>query len=371
MSTAAISRRSYIALSAYNNDLYKYTITLNPQTLQEITTLEVNPQANPSNCPAQRVLHENGRRINPPEGNYPGIINNVVTYMVGVYDPITGLSGFINPNSPTFAIFNTDKPNYLSPGVDPKTSLGNLGNPVLTRGDVLAGGNLDVSGNILVHTDLNVFGNADVSGNIVGHQQIRCDVNTPYDLSGGVIDVDITLGNLATVTVTNNQSNTINFENYFGFRGSMITLLIVNGDATVKTISFGEGVHSSSARNNQLVLDLNAKYSVTFVSDGIELYETARTASYLNSSAIGNIVATGTSYMGDVNAVVVGPFKKLFVSAQGCTPSSRVFLTYSGLNNPGFLSAEEIGVNTFRIVSSNDDNLCTVYWMVVNNVYGL
>jgi hypothetical protein len=370
MSTPATSRRSYIALSAFNNDLYKYTVTLNPQTLQEISTLALNPQANASNCPAQRVLHENGRRINPPEGNYPGINTNVVTYMVGVYDPVTGLNGFINPNSATFAIFNTDKPNYLSAGADPTTGLGNLGNPVLTRGDVQAGGDMDVSGNALFHSNLGVIENVDVSGAIVGHQQIRSNVNTLYDLSGADITVDVSLGHLATVTVTNDDS-TINFGNYFDLRGAMITLLLVNGSPSMKTISFGNGVQTSNVRNNRLILDLNAKYSVTFVCDGDGMYETARTASYLNSNAIGNIVAMGNSNMGDVNAVVVGStFKKLYVSAQGCLPSSRVFFTLSGQNGPGFLSAEEITNNSFRIVSSNIADLCTVHWMVVNNVYG-
>ena len=360
----AVSRRSYIALAAYNNDLYKYTVTLNPQTLQEISTLSLNPQATVDNCPAQRVLHENGRKINPPEGNYPGINTNVVTYMVGVYDPITGLNGFINPNSATFAIFNSDKPNYLPAGADPTTGLGNLGNPVLTRGDVQAGGNMDISGNVLIH------GNLDVSGAIVGLQQIRSDVNTLYNLSTTSVIVDVSLGQLATVTVTN-TNGTINFSNYGGLRGAMITLLLVNGSASVKTISFGTGVQTSTVRNNRLILDLNAKYSVTFVSDGSNLYETARTASYLNSNAIGNIVAVGNANMGSADAVVVGTsFKKLYVTAQGCLPSSRVFFTLSGQNNPGFLSAEEITDNSFRIVSSNTNDLCTVYWMVVNNVYG-
>lgn len=367
MSTT-VSRRSYIALAPFNNDLYKYTITLNPQTLQEISTLALNPLATANNCPAKRVIHENGRKINPPEGNYPGINTNVVTYMVGVYDPVTGLNGFINPNSATFAIFNTDKPNYLSPGADPTTGLGNLGNPVLTRGDVQAAGNLDVSGNILTHSNLYVVGNADVSGNIVGHQQIRSDVNTLYDLSGANLTVDVSLGNLATVTVTNNDS-TINFSNYLDLRGAMITLLLVNGSASLKTISFGTGVQTSDVRNNRLVLDLNAKYSVTFVCDGDNMYETARTASYLNTNAIGNIVAMGNSNM--AGGTIVGSFRKLTVSAQGCIPSSRVFFTYSGQNQPGFLSAEAIGTNTFQIVSSNTDDQCTVYWMVVNNVYGL
>jgi hypothetical protein len=172
------------------------------------------------------------------------------------------------------------------------------------------------------------------------------------------------------VTVTN-TNGTINFSNYGGLRGAMITLLLVNGSASVKTISFGTGVQTSTVRNNRLILDLNAKYSVTFVSDGSNLYETARTASYLNSNAIGNIVAVGNANMGSADAVVVGTsFKKLYVTAQGCLPSSRVFFTLSGQNNPGFLSAEEITDNSFRIVSSNTNDLCTVYWMVVNNVYG-
>lgn len=60
--------------------------------------------------------------------------------MVGVFDPQSGLNGYINPNAPVFAINSTDKPVYLNvdAGRAPLTNIPNLGNSVLTRGSVLA-----------------------------------------------------------------------------------------------------------------------------------------------------------------------------------------------------------------------------------------
>jgi hypothetical protein len=60
--------------------------------------------------------------------------------MVGVFDPQSGLNGYINPNAPVFAINSTDKPVYLNAdaGRTPLTNIPNLGNSVLTRGSVLA-----------------------------------------------------------------------------------------------------------------------------------------------------------------------------------------------------------------------------------------
>jgi len=117
----AVTRRSYVALDHFESALFNYSYGLNEQLLREIGSLTLNPDANSGNCPKGAILHENGRKLTSGNG--------VPVFMVGVYDPQSGLSGFINPNSPLFGLQNTDKPIYLN-DTEP------LGNGVLTNGTI-------------------------------------------------------------------------------------------------------------------------------------------------------------------------------------------------------------------------------------------
>jgi hypothetical protein len=97
-------------------------------------------------------LRENGKKLYP-SGIY--VANNttygapnpgVTTYMVGVYDPVTGLNGFIDPNSKVFAPYNTDKPEYVARGINPNGNTEvDQGPPVYTLGSVTAGSGLGYS----------------------------------------------------------------------------------------------------------------------------------------------------------------------------------------------------------------------------------
>jgi hypothetical protein len=147
-STPAVSRRSYTSLASFGVVFYKYEYALNPQTLVEQGTLK--PYGINVDCSPGRILYENGKKIVPPQGNFPPIlvysfddiapVAPLTSYMVGVFDPQSGLNGYINPNAPVFAINSTDKPVYLNAdaGRAPLTDIPNLGNSVLTRGSVLA-----------------------------------------------------------------------------------------------------------------------------------------------------------------------------------------------------------------------------------------
>ena len=125
-----ISARSYIATEAFNNDFFTYKVTkVNFNTVGSLPLVT----ADASLCPAGRVLRENGRKLAPLMN--PG----VPTYMVGVYDNQSGLSGFIDPNAPVFAIYNNHRPNFLVDNVDlPPGGLTDHGQPVLTNGLVSA-----------------------------------------------------------------------------------------------------------------------------------------------------------------------------------------------------------------------------------------
>jgi len=135
----AVTRKSWISTMPYDQALFLYSYGFDRTLMKEVGTLALNPAANPSNCPTGRIVYENGRKLNPANGNFRGASDGVTTYMVGVFEPISGLSGFINPNGPFFAINNADKPVYLSDAsVDPSTGRPNLGTPVLTNGFVLS-----------------------------------------------------------------------------------------------------------------------------------------------------------------------------------------------------------------------------------------
>jgi hypothetical protein len=81
----------------------------------------------------------NGVYATPDNTNYGAPWPGVTTYMVGVLDPNTLLSGFIDPNSKIFAIFNSDCPTYVPRGVDVSGTVVDEGAPVITLGSVRAG----------------------------------------------------------------------------------------------------------------------------------------------------------------------------------------------------------------------------------------
>ena len=85
--------RQYIATGTFVNDFYTYTTTTDANGLTTGTLTQV-VGATPANCPAGRVLRDNGKRL------YPNAHPNITYGMIGVFDPQTFLSGFINPNSP-------------------------------------------------------------------------------------------------------------------------------------------------------------------------------------------------------------------------------------------------------------------------------
>lgn len=224
------SKLSYLAVAAYNNDIFTYSTRLNEQYV-EVGSLVAVAGANSSTCQKGRVLRENGRKL------WPGANPGINTYLVGVFDAISGITGFIDPNSPVFTLFSTDKVYSLERSVDPGPgALLDNGMPILTNSSVEAGTSVTAG----------------------------TDVNIP---------------------------------------------------------------------NGRLIM---------------------------NS---GN---SGVAQMSAAGATIVGLFKKLNVLAVNCKPTSRVFLTYTGLNSPGVLSAEGTINGRFTIVSSSTTDLGVVQWLVIN-----
>lgn len=122
------SKRSYVSTGPFNSAIYTYTSALNPTTFRQEGRLAL-VTASPSgvaltavNCPAGRILRENGRRLYPSANpgllsgdsfqgvaNFQGNTEAANHFWVGVFDAVTGVKGFINPNASTFNVFNSDK----------------------------------------------------------------------------------------------------------------------------------------------------------------------------------------------------------------------------------------------------------------------
>jgi hypothetical protein len=119
------SRRSYIATAPFYAHFFTYTTYLDNITTRGRLTQVAG--ANCAKCPTGRILRENGRKL------YPDANPDITKYLVGVYDSVTFLSGYINPNDSVFAIYNSDRPNYIEDNND-----GLEGAPVLTTGNVIS-----------------------------------------------------------------------------------------------------------------------------------------------------------------------------------------------------------------------------------------
>jgi hypothetical protein len=143
-----VPRRSYIAMSSYTADLFSYSLTFNgTSNVGTLSTIGVPATSTLRGS----ILSETGKKL------YPGANDGVSTLMVSVYDQTSKVTGYINPNSPSFAIFTTDKPPYMGQGVDPIVGgLSNLGNSIYTHGSVIADGFGTYTGLLSTGTSLNV-----------------------------------------------------------------------------------------------------------------------------------------------------------------------------------------------------------------------
>jgi hypothetical protein len=260
-------RRSYITTAAFQNDIFRYTTSTNPQTFEvtgTLTSLATVGTGTAANCPANRVLRENGKKLYP-SGLY--VANNttyaapnpgVTTYMVGVYDPVSFLNGFIDPNSQVFAPYNTDKPEYVPRGIDPNSGAVDQGPPVYTLGSVTAGTNITATGT-LTGTEL-------VIQNPVTITQATTTAQT----------CDCSLGSYFNVVVSTNDNFAINATNVTS--GQIVVMVLNSGSAAnTPTISFGTNIRPNNAAATQAITSAAAA-TITFIGSGTTLVELCRIA---------------------------------------------------------------------------------------------
>ena len=122
------SKRSYVTTGPFNGSIYSYVTALNTTIFRQegrlaaITTSPAGVTLTATNCPGGRILRENGRKLYPTvnpgllsgdtfqgTANFQGATEAANRMWVGVFDAVTGVKGFINPNASTFTVYNSDK----------------------------------------------------------------------------------------------------------------------------------------------------------------------------------------------------------------------------------------------------------------------
>jgi hypothetical protein len=155
--SSASSKRSYITTTPFNTSIFTYTTRLNTSNFKNegqlavVSALPSGAALTATNCPAGRILRESGRKIYP--GANPGLAvgdtyngttvgTTATNHMwVLVFDSVTGLRGFIDPNAPGFAVYNSDRnAAYVDLGEQTGGAPTRLGQSVFTSGNITTTG---------------------------------------------------------------------------------------------------------------------------------------------------------------------------------------------------------------------------------------
>ena len=299
-------RLSYIATAAFNTYFYSYTTSIN-MSLETIGTLAAVTGANAGNCPMGRVLRENGRKL------YPGANPGITTYLVGVYDAQTLLTGFIDPNAGVFQIYNTDKPTYLLDGVEPTVASTDRGPSIYTRGNVLGGGDLDISGNA------HIYGSEIIDQGLTVHLGAIIDNTAGTGLTvynGETVatgNLGVTLGNITAAA--GNIAATL----------GDITAAAGNIAATVGTITAGKQIRSTTLTNlgsvntSQVInCTLGQVFKMT-ITGGISITATA------GSYPVGTVVYIIITSTGNYNVDFDTDFRTLNAGVRNINTTTATF----------------------------------------------
>jgi hypothetical protein len=225
-------RQQYIATSTFSGNFFSYATALNTTTLVTTGTLSA-VTSTAGNCPAGRILRENGRRL------FSNADPGVSTFMVGVVDSVTGLSGFIDPNASLFQNYTGARAADLADGLDYSVSA--------------AGSN---------HRGPSVF----TLGNVIASRQIYSATTTALT-PGATITID---GNLGQVfTLAQGSGVAVVLSATVPPSGSVVYLIVTQA-GTAAAITQGTNVKMAS------VTPTSAKTTtISFVSDGTNLNQFA------------------------------------------------------------------------------------------------
>ena len=108
-------QKTFVTTVVFNTKLFTYSTSMN-SSFQTVGSLVANTAATAANCPQNRVLHANGKTL------IPGVNPSVTKPFIGVFDPVSGLNGFIDATDPAFATYDTNFPFQYDTGLQPAFS---------------------------------------------------------------------------------------------------------------------------------------------------------------------------------------------------------------------------------------------------------
>lgn len=174
--------RRFVSAAPFPKDIFSYTVVTEPYSRGVLVPV---PGASARSCPAGRVLRESGKKL------YPGVNQGVKTYMVGVIDTQSGISGFIDPNSPLFALYSTDLPAVMKDGRDPgPQGKKDVGPPLYTNGNMYVAQNGKIDGTLRVNVSYTNDANMETAGfSTMSGATLSADDVTVSSLKGGDLNV--------------------------------------------------------------------------------------------------------------------------------------------------------------------------------------
>jgi len=254
-SLPSVPRRSYISTEPFQSSFYTYTTAFNGLVFNG--TLGSVPSSSAAVCPSGRILHETGKKL------FPGANPGITDYMVSVFDPVSMLTGFINPNNANFSLMNTDRAAFLldnvtgsNAGLSSQTARANA---LYTRGDILAGGRFDLSGNAMIYGNISTLGNSYIRGNelVGGNTYIGGNLSTIGNTySGGNVffGSNVYLKNNSTIGNVNMLNGTVSssYKQYFVstpyVRASSVVFLTYTNQSNAGILSTDRIVPTSTFR---------------------------------------------------------------------------------------------------------------------------
>jgi hypothetical protein len=277
---ASVPRRSYLSTEPFNTAIYSYSTALVNQVY--VGTLTVLPTATLANCPAGRILHETGKKL------FPGANNGINDYMVSVYDPVSLLTGFINPNDPLFSLMNTDRANFLLDGPNGAgtgLSAPARANALYTRGDVLAGGRMDLSGSALVYGSITSRSTIVAQSGVVANSgQVRVNATTSYlALNNSSITVDPTLSQVYQIRLSTCTSTSVVVVTTpdplvnGNLNGAFLYFIVPNEGTSNVALDFNAYFRAQNAGNS--VVNAGAINTYSFFCNGANFFQIAQTTS--------------------------------------------------------------------------------------------
>lgn len=223
----------YLSTRPFNNAFYSYDETLGLQPVLG---------ANAPQCPAGRILRDNGKKL------YPRINIGVKTVLTGVIDGVTLLSGYIDANSAVFTLYSThqdinqtDGLDYTPRGQTLQTGVPHKGQSVYTLGDVVAGGQFYPINPVALGT-------------------------------GPVVDGDFAASTYYTLDMT--QNTRLNAAIVPPNQGTMIYLAFTGNGTT--TLTFGNNFEENIP---SVTPAAGKKVTYEFISDGVSLCSLSQTSS--------------------------------------------------------------------------------------------